>query len=162
MNHFKLVEHHRVRRSDGGGATKFKLSGWMLASTHRGLLLSFMRSFMSDFKSEQLPLSVLRSAVGAFSALLPERLFTLNLSECRTSPATLLNSLSDILNLDTVWKRQRAGGGVCCGENNEASQNFLKTALPPKRHNASLWRLNVADCVCWRIWKEEGGEAGRM
>lgn len=51
-----------------------------------------------------------------------------------------------------------AEGGV----NNEASQNFSKTASLPQRHNASLWRLNVADCVCWRIWKEEGGEAGRM
>lgn len=55
-----------------------------------------------------------------------------------------------------------AGWGGWCGENNEASQNFSKTASPPKRHNASLWRLNVADCVCGRIWKEEGGEAGRM
>lgn len=32
--------------------------------------------------------------------------------------------------------------------------NISKTASPPKKHNASLWRLNVADCVCWRIWKE--------
>lgn len=86
-------------------------------------------------------------------------------SEFWTSPATLLNSLSDILNLDTVGEKAGSvggGEGFVCGENKEASQNFSETALPPNRHNASLWRLNVADCVCWRIWKEEGGEAGRM
>lgn len=45
------------------------------------------------------------------------------------------------------------------GGNKEASQNFLKMVSPPEEHNASLWRLNVDDCVSWRVWKEEGGEA---
>lgn len=49
---------------------------------------------------------------------------------------------------------------VCTKKNKEASVNISKTASPPKKHNASLWRLNVADCVCWRIWKEGGGGVG--
>lgn len=54
------------------------------------------------------------------------------------------------------------GGGVVVEKTRRPHRTFSKTASPPKKHNASLWRLNVADCVCWRIWKEEGGEAGRM
>lgn len=34
-----------------------------------------------------------------------------------------------------------------------------KTAWPPEKQNASLWRLNALDCVRRRVWKEEGGEA---
>lgn len=51
-------------------------------------------------------------------------------------------------------KRQGARKGVegegvgWFEENNQASENFWKTASQPKRHNASLWRLNVHDCVC--------------
>lgn len=76
-------------------------------------------------------------------------LFMLNVTKLRTSPATFFNSLGDI------WVRGRVRGG-----NKEASQNFLKTAVsPPEKHNASLWRLNVDDCVSRRVWKEEGGRA---
>lgn len=48
---------------------------------------------------------------------------------------------------------------MCVWGDKEASQNILKTASPPEKHNASLWRLNVLDCVSRRVWKEEGGEA---
>lgn len=77
--------------------------------------------------------------------------------KCRSSPTTLLNSLCGFLNLEMgeeKKKRQGARKGVegegvgWFEENNQASENFWKTASQPKRHNASLWRLNVHDCVC--------------
>lgn len=111
---------------------------------------------MSDFKSagsQHLQLH----CVGAFSTQQPDS------SPCDGLPRRLY-----WIHLVTFWTWTQSGkgrehgdggGGSWCGENNEASQNFSKTASPPNRHNASLWGLNVADCVCWRIWKEEGGEA---
>lgn len=42
-------------------------------------------------------------------------------------------------------------------ENNQASENFWKTASQPKRHNASLWRLNVHESG-----RQREGEAGHM
>lgn len=110
---------------------------------------------MSDFKSAG-PQHLQLHCVGAFSTRQPDS------SPCDGLPRRLY-----WIHLVTFWtwtqsgkgREHGDGGGGWCGENNEASQNFSKTASPPNRHNASLWGLNVADCVCWRIWKEEGGEA---
>lgn len=80
----------------------------------------------------------------------------------RSQTLHVKNSASVALSQKLYWIHYvtfgRGGGAVlsmaCMKKNKEASVNILRTASPPKKHNASLWRLNVADCVCWRIWKE--------
>lgn len=120
----------------------------MLASSHRGLLLSLVR------------LSEIGAAVLSISAHTAGTL--------RSQTLHVKDSASVALSQKLYWIHYvtlgRVEGGrsvvaaalsmVCTKKNKEASVNISKTASPPKKHNASLWRLNVADCVCRRIWKE--------
>ena len=122
---------------------------------HRLILFSlFMWSFVPDCESNQLLLNSFRSILGALSTLLSDN-FSSSYNSALDFSSHFIEFTHDILNLDTVGR----GWGAGMERNNEASQNFSKTASPPKRHNASLWRLNVLDCLLENL--EGRGRGGR-
>lgn len=90
--------------------------------------------------------------------------------KCRSSPTTLLNSLCGFLNLEMGEEKKK-------GKEHEREwrvrgwDGLKKTTRPQKtfgkqRHNqrgimphCGGWMCMIV-CVCWRIWKAEGGGGG--